>query len=155
MGKNSAVILAAGAGTRMKSKKSKVLHKLCGKSMINHVINTVRNSDIKDIIVVVGNGSEEVKEELGIDAKIEMVGKLVIDYGSEREILGIFAGVTDKIPHANNDKVEQIKSFNLEEIINNFMSGKFDLSGGSRDSFRYIIENGLIMKFYSEKFGKK
>ncbi|HHT50944.1 MAG TPA: NTP transferase domain-containing protein, partial [Eubacteriaceae bacterium] len=37
-----ALILAAGAGTRMKSQKPKVLHKVCGKPMLEHVIEQVR-----------------------------------------------------------------------------------------------------------------
>lgn len=57
-----AVILAAGKGKRMKSKLPKVLHKVCGKEMINHVIDTLKISEIQDIDVVIGNGAKEVKE---------------------------------------------------------------------------------------------
>ncbi|KGM97146.1 bifunctional N-acetylglucosamine-1-phosphate uridyltransferase/glucosamine-1-phosphate acetyltransferase [Clostridium novyi A str. 4552] len=58
----SAVILAAGKGTRMKSTLPKVLHKVCGKEMVNQVIDTLRKSDIEDIDLVIGNGAEEVKK---------------------------------------------------------------------------------------------
>jgi len=57
-----AIILAAGKGKRMKSDLPKVLHKVCGKEMVNHVIDTMRASDLNDINIVVGNGSDEVKE---------------------------------------------------------------------------------------------
>lgn len=56
-----AIILAAGQGTRMKSSLPKVLHKVCGKEMINHVSDALRNSDITDINIVIGNGAEQVK----------------------------------------------------------------------------------------------
>ncbi|MEA4827803.1 MAG: NTP transferase domain-containing protein, partial [Clostridium sp.] len=45
----SAVILAAGKGKRMKSKLPKVLHKVCGKEMVNQVVDTLRRCDIEDI----------------------------------------------------------------------------------------------------------
>lgn len=64
MALNTAVILAAGAGTRMKSKIPKVLHKVCGLSMIESVIKEVKSSHIENIIVVIGNGAEAVEEEL-------------------------------------------------------------------------------------------
>lgn len=96
----------------------------------------------------------EAKEELGLEVKVEMIDKLVIDYGSEREIIGIFVGITDKTPYTENDKVAQIKLFKFEEVVNDFMSGKFDLSGGSRDSFRFIIENGTLNGFHIDHFGK-
>jgi len=66
---NTAVILAAGAGTRMKSSLPKVLHKVCGRPMIEHVINQVRRSGVEDIILVVGHGAEGVVSactELGV-----------------------------------------------------------------------------------------
>jgi len=56
-----AVILAAGAGTRMKSDRAKVTHELCGKPMINWVIDAVKNSGIENIIVVTGYQEEQVK----------------------------------------------------------------------------------------------
>ncbi|AEB74827.1 bifunctional N-acetylglucosamine-1-phosphate uridyltransferase/glucosamine-1-phosphate acetyltransferase [Clostridium botulinum] len=58
----SAVVLAAGKGKRMKSTLPKVLHKVSGKEMINQVIDTLRKSDIQDIDLVIGNGAEEVKK---------------------------------------------------------------------------------------------
>ncbi len=64
MGCKTAVILAAGAGTRMKSEKPKVLHEVMGKPMVSHVIAQVRASGAENIIVVVGHGSEKVTEAL-------------------------------------------------------------------------------------------
>ncbi len=61
---NTAVILAAGAGTRMKSEKPKVLHEILGKSMVLHVISQVREAGAEDIIAVVGHGAEKVTEAL-------------------------------------------------------------------------------------------
>ncbi|MCM1992066.1 bifunctional UDP-N-acetylglucosamine diphosphorylase/glucosamine-1-phosphate N-acetyltransferase GlmU [Oceanirhabdus seepicola] len=57
-----AIILAAGKGTRMKSEIHKVLHKVCGKEMINHVVDNIEKAGIDDIHVVVGSLVEEVKK---------------------------------------------------------------------------------------------
>lgn len=57
-----AVILAAGQGKRIKSNIPKVLHKVCGKEMVNHVIDNMREAGIEDVNVIIGNGSELVKE---------------------------------------------------------------------------------------------
>ncbi|WP_315117230.1 bifunctional UDP-N-acetylglucosamine diphosphorylase/glucosamine-1-phosphate N-acetyltransferase GlmU [uncultured Clostridium sp.] len=57
-----AVVLAAGEGKRMKSTTPKVLHKVCGKEMINHVIDTLREAGIDDVDIIIGNGAEKVKE---------------------------------------------------------------------------------------------
>ena len=45
-----AVVLAAGKGTRMKSNKSKLVHKIYGKELVKRVVETDEKSDIKDII---------------------------------------------------------------------------------------------------------
>ncbi len=60
-----AIILAAGEGTRMKSKLPKVLHKVCGETMLNHVIDAAKGAKVKETIVVVGHEAERVKESLG------------------------------------------------------------------------------------------
>lgn len=65
-----AVVLAAGLGTRMKSRIPKVLHKVVGKPMVSHVLSAVRQAavqDTKDIIVVLGFAGEKVEQELGPD----------------------------------------------------------------------------------------
>lgn len=56
------IILAAGKGTRMKSKLPKVLHKVCGKPMLQHVIDAAKSAGSNREIVVIGSGAELVKE---------------------------------------------------------------------------------------------
>ncbi|MHB0912036.1 MAG: bifunctional UDP-N-acetylglucosamine diphosphorylase/glucosamine-1-phosphate N-acetyltransferase GlmU [Armatimonadota bacterium] len=65
----TAVILAAGKGTRMKSALPKALHPICGKPMTRYVVDACRGSGIEDCIVVVGHGAEQVKEGLGNDIR--------------------------------------------------------------------------------------
>jgi len=60
-----AVILAAGQGTRMKSKLYKVLHQVCGKPMIQHIMDQLSALDFDKRITVVGHGAEMVKAQLG------------------------------------------------------------------------------------------
>jgi bifunctional UDP-N-acetylglucosamine pyrophosphorylase / glucosamine-1-phosphate N-acetyltransferase len=55
------LIMAAGLGTRMKSRKAKVLHEVDGRPLIAHVCRTAKQLDPKDIYVVVGHQAEEVK----------------------------------------------------------------------------------------------
>ncbi|MCS5503954.1 bifunctional UDP-N-acetylglucosamine diphosphorylase/glucosamine-1-phosphate N-acetyltransferase GlmU [Lysinibacillus sp. A4] len=60
-----AVILAAGQGTRMKSKLYKVLHPVCGKPMVQHVVDHIQTLDVNRIVTVVGHGAEKVQQQLG------------------------------------------------------------------------------------------
>jgi bifunctional UDP-N-acetylglucosamine pyrophosphorylase / glucosamine-1-phosphate N-acetyltransferase len=56
------LILAAGLGTRMKSKHAKVLHELGGVPLITHVVRTAQSLDPQTIVVVVGHQAEEVEQ---------------------------------------------------------------------------------------------
>lgn len=58
------VILAAGKGTRMRSSMAKVLHKLAGKELLAHVIETARTLEPEKIIVVYGHDGDTVKKNL-------------------------------------------------------------------------------------------
>ena len=58
------VLLAAGAGTRMKSKKMKVLHDLCGRSLIGHVIAASQALRPDHLVAVVGNQREQVEPHI-------------------------------------------------------------------------------------------
>ncbi|WP_027410131.1 bifunctional UDP-N-acetylglucosamine diphosphorylase/glucosamine-1-phosphate N-acetyltransferase GlmU [Anoxybacteroides tepidamans] len=65
MVKRYAVILAAGQGTRMKSKLYKVLHPVCGKPMVQHVVDQVLQLGLEKVITVVGFGAEQVQSQIG------------------------------------------------------------------------------------------
>lgn len=65
MNKTVAVVLAAGLGTRMKSKIPKVLHKVAGVPMVCHVVNALREAGIDDIILVLGHGGQMVEDQVG------------------------------------------------------------------------------------------
>jgi bifunctional UDP-N-acetylglucosamine pyrophosphorylase / glucosamine-1-phosphate N-acetyltransferase len=60
----TAIILAAGQGTRMKSSRPKVLHQILGRPMIAYLLDTLKGMGIQDIVVVVGHQAEAVKEAL-------------------------------------------------------------------------------------------
>ena len=61
----TSVILAAGMGTRMKSKMPKVLHKVCGKPLSKWVIDASKAAGADKVCAVVGHKAETVKEVLG------------------------------------------------------------------------------------------
>ena len=68
--KIAAVLLAAGQGTRMRSELPKVLHPLCGKPMLWHVMEALREVTTEKPIVVAGHGANEVTKYLGESAQI-------------------------------------------------------------------------------------
>ncbi|MGL5151970.1 MAG: bifunctional UDP-N-acetylglucosamine diphosphorylase/glucosamine-1-phosphate N-acetyltransferase GlmU [Clostridium sp.] len=98
-----ALILAAGQGKRIKSNLPKVLHKVCGKEMVNHVIDLMRKSGVEDVNVIIGKGAELVKEgtvsrNVSYSVQKEQLGtghavKCAIDFLKGKEgLVAIFAG---------------------------------------------------------------
>ena len=68
MAKLEVVILAAGQGTRMKSKRPKVLHPLGGKPLLGHVVDTAKSIGAHRIHVVYGHGGDQVRAAFdGVD----------------------------------------------------------------------------------------
>lgn len=61
----NAIILAAGKGTRMKSKLYKVLHQVAGKAMVDHVLTQLEANHMDNIVTVGGFGAENVEQALG------------------------------------------------------------------------------------------
>lgn len=89
-----AVVLAAGKGTRMKTNKAKVVHKIYGKEMIKRVVETARNAGINDIITVVGHKKEEVESVLGNS----------VTYAYQEELLGTGHTAMQAIPYLKDKK---------------------------------------------------
>ena len=64
MKETKTIILAAGKGTRMRSKHAKVLHRICGKSLVDHVIRANHQAGIEAIAVIVGYQAQAVRDAL-------------------------------------------------------------------------------------------
>lgn len=118
------IILAAGQGTRIKSKFPKVTHKVCGKEMVNHVIDTMKKANLNNIDVVIGKGAELVKEctasrNVEYSIQPEQLGtghavKCAKDFLQGKEgVVAIFAGDAPLIT------VETV-----EELINTHLKSK-------------------------------
>lgn len=73
-----AIVMAAGKGTRMKSKKSKLVQKIYGKEIVKRAVENAQKAGIKDIVAVVGYMKEEVMAVLGDNVK----------YAFQEEMLG-------------------------------------------------------------------
>jgi bifunctional UDP-N-acetylglucosamine pyrophosphorylase/glucosamine-1-phosphate N-acetyltransferase len=60
----TAIVLAAGAGTRMKSARAKVLHQIAGRSMLEHALVAVAGAGVHTTVAVVGHDREQVSEAI-------------------------------------------------------------------------------------------
>ena len=69
----SAIILAAGKSTRMKSKRPKVLHEVCGRPMLECVLRACYDAGVSRVMVVVGHGKDEVMARFADDKRIDWV----------------------------------------------------------------------------------
>ncbi len=59
------IILAAGKGTRMKSDLPKVLHEVCGETMVGLAARALHDAGVEKIVIVIGHGAELVRERMG------------------------------------------------------------------------------------------
>ena len=92
---NTAIILAAGQGTRMNSQTAKVLHKVGNKSLLQHVIDASRPL-VNSINVIIGHRSESVKITTSNDD---------INWVNQKEQLGTGHAVQQAIPHINDNSI--------------------------------------------------
>lgn len=102
--RTTAIILAAGQGTRMKSKLPKVLHRVLGKPMVQWVIDCLTAAGVTDKITVLGHGAEQVATVVGEQTSIvyqtEQLGtghavmQGVKDLGAENDCVIVICGDT-------------------------------------------------------------
>ncbi len=118
------LILAAGKGTRMKSKKPKVLHELAGKSMIKHILDTCRSAGFKDIYIVLGDQKNEITEAIkGLKVKvIHQKKQLGTAHAiiSAKKYLGEFNGkiliLYGDMPLIKKETIKKITSFTKDSF---------------------------------------
>ena len=69
----TAIILAAGKSTRMKSRRPKALHEVCGKPMLHYILQACYDAGVTRALVVVGHGKDEVMATFAGDERIRWV----------------------------------------------------------------------------------
>jgi bifunctional UDP-N-acetylglucosamine pyrophosphorylase/glucosamine-1-phosphate N-acetyltransferase len=69
----SAIILAAGRSTRLKSRRPKPMHEVCGRPMLDHVLRACYGTGVEQVYIVVGHGKEEILAYFGQDKRITWV----------------------------------------------------------------------------------
>ncbi|WP_418184874.1 bifunctional UDP-N-acetylglucosamine diphosphorylase/glucosamine-1-phosphate N-acetyltransferase GlmU [Aliarcobacter vitoriensis] len=151
MNKKSIIILAAGAGTRMKSQLPKVLHKISGKPMLYYSIKeALKLSD--DITVVLYHQFEKVKAE--IEKYFKNINFVIQDHKNFPGTGGAVMGITpkyEKVLVLNGDmpliQASELEKFDIDATI--VMSV---LKLQSADGYgRVIIENGNVKKIVEQK----
>lgn len=151
MGKKSIIILAAGAGTRMKSDTPKVLHKISGKPMLYYSIKeALKLSD--DITVVLYHQFEKVKAE--IEKYFSNINFVIQDHKNYPGTGGAVMGIVpkyEKVLVLNGD-MPLIQANELEKFEINATIVMSVLELESADGYgRVIIENGNVKKIVEQK----
>lgn len=98
----AAIVMAAGAGTRMKSKKPKVAHEVLGKPLVRWVVDAARAAGIDRIATVVGHGRDQV-EPLVEDTEIVVQERLVGTADAVASCEPAFAGFSGSIVVLSGD----------------------------------------------------
>lgn len=151
MNNKSIIILAAGAGTRMKSTTPKVLHKISGKSMLYYSIKeALKLSD--DITVVLFHQASRVQEEM--QKHFEGINYVIQDHKNYPGTGGAVMGIKPKYEHVlvlNGDmpliQARELKKFDIEATI---VMSVLELD--SADGYgRVIVQDGAVKKIVEQK----
>jgi len=118
-----AIVLAAGKGTRMKSKKSKLVQKIYGKEIVKRAVDNARKAGVNNVVAVVGYMKEEVMNVLGDN----------VDFAVQEEMLGtghavmqaskFLEGKNGKVLVLNGD-VPILRPETLNKLINKSIENK-------------------------------
>ncbi|MGA1933633.1 bifunctional UDP-N-acetylglucosamine diphosphorylase/glucosamine-1-phosphate N-acetyltransferase GlmU [Arcobacter sp. YIC-464] len=151
MNNKSIIILAAGAGTRMKSQKPKVLHEISGKPMLYYSIKeALELSD--DVTVVLYHQASRVQSEM--EKYFDNINYVIQDHENYPGTGGAVMGITPKYEQTlvlNGDmpliQAEELKKFDIDATI---VMSVLELD--SADGYgRVIVENGNVKKIVEQK----
>ena len=92
------VVMAAGKGTRMKSQRPKVLHRLGGRALAQHVIDTAGRLSARSVVVITGHGAEQVEAGLHAPAATDGHGATQLKYVRQEPQLGTGHAVQQAAP---------------------------------------------------------
>jgi bifunctional UDP-N-acetylglucosamine pyrophosphorylase/glucosamine-1-phosphate N-acetyltransferase len=113
---SSAVILAAGKGTRMKSEMPKVLHRICGREMLSLVAGAAREAGLSPIVAVVSREFQPVKNALGDSVAYAVQAEQLGTGHALLQARSALEGITDSVVLVYGD-VPLIRSETLRRLV--------------------------------------
>ena len=153
--RTTAIILAAGQGTRMKSKLPKVLHKVLGKPMVQWVIDCLTAAGVTDKITVLGHGAEQVAavvgEQTSIVYQIEQLGtghavmQGVKALGAENDCVIVICGDTPLL------QADTIKSLLAKHNAEKNMVTVLTAQASDPTGYGRIVRNGAQIEAIVEQ----
>jgi bifunctional UDP-N-acetylglucosamine pyrophosphorylase/glucosamine-1-phosphate N-acetyltransferase len=102
------VIMAAGKGTRMKSKLPKVLHLLAGRALVQHVVDTAAALQARQVVVITGHGAMEV--EAALARSTCATAQFALDFVRQEPQLGTGHAVQQTVPVLRDDGIVVVLS---------------------------------------------
>ncbi|MEJ8837869.1 bifunctional UDP-N-acetylglucosamine diphosphorylase/glucosamine-1-phosphate N-acetyltransferase GlmU [Ramlibacter sp. AN1133] len=124
------VVMAAGKGTRMKSRTPKVLHKLGGRPLVAHVIETAQALNARRTIVITGHGAEGVEAWLRESATA--AGRPVPNFVRQEPQLGTGHAVQQVVPVLPDDGIALILNGDVPLVRPETLQALVDKCGGER-----------------------
>ena len=121
------VVMAAGKGTRMKSLRPKVLHRLGGRALAQHVIDCAARLSARSVVVITGHGAEQV--EAGLKAP---AGGTALKYVRQEPQLGTGHAVQQAAPALPDDGVTLVLSGDVPLTQPETLQALLDLCAGER-----------------------
>lgn len=121
------VIMAAGKGTRMKSSLPKVLHRLAGRALVSHVVNTAHRIHARKVVVITGHGANEVETALTAAAP-----DAPVEFARQVPQLGTGHAVQQAQSHLDDDGTTVILSGDVPLIGEATLSALIAASAGRR-----------------------
>ena len=123
------VVMAAGKGTRMKSRLPKVLHRLAGRSMVRHVLDTVEALKPRRVVVVTGHGADAVEAHL---ADHGLAAQGLLRFARQMPQLGTGHAVQQAAPLLSDQGVVLILNGDVPLIQADTLATLVQASGGDR-----------------------
>jgi bifunctional UDP-N-acetylglucosamine pyrophosphorylase / glucosamine-1-phosphate N-acetyltransferase len=120
------VVMAAGKGTRMKSSKPKVLHRLGGRALAQHVIDMAAGVSARSVVVITGHGAEQVEAGLSAPAAT------ALKYVRQEPQLGTGHAVQQALPVLTDDGVTLVLSGDVPLTQVATSQALLDACGGER-----------------------
>jgi len=122
--------MAAGKGTRMKSKLPKVLHLLAGRALVQHVIDTAAALLARQVTLITGHGATEVEAATALS--MGATGQFVINFVRQEPQLGTGHAVQQALPLLRDDGLVLVLSGDVPLTQADTLTALIDASGGDK-----------------------